>query len=52
MIEPGAPEASIMVYRMDSAEAGVAMPELGRALIDDAGVELVRAWIEDMPLEN
>ncbi|RIJ25867.1 hypothetical protein D1224_01745 [Henriciella barbarensis] len=52
VIEPGAPDASILVYRMDSAEAGVAMPELGRALIDDAGVELVRAWIEDMPTEN
>ena len=48
VIEPGLPDASIMVYRMDSSEAGVAMPELGRAMIDDEGVELVRAWISDM----
>ena len=48
VIEPGEPNASIMVYRMDSSEAGVAMPELGRALIDAEGVELVRAWISDM----
>ena len=45
VIEPGAPEESILVYRMASTEAGIAMPELGRAVIDEDGIALVRAWI-------
>ena len=45
VIKPGAPEESIMVYRMASTEAGVAMPELGRALPDTAGVALISDWI-------
>lgn len=48
VIEPGAPDQSILTYRMASTEAGVAMPELGRALIDEDGLELVRAWIAGM----
>jgi len=50
VIEPGAPEASILAFRMASDEAGVAMPELGRTLIDDEGVQLVHEWISQ--LEN
>jgi uncharacterized repeat protein (TIGR03806 family) len=49
VIEPGAPDASILTYRMASREPGVAMPELGRTLTDQAGLELVRAWISEMP---
>lgn len=45
VIEEGEPDASILLYRMASSEPGVAMPELGRTQIDDAGVELIRAWI-------
>ncbi|WP_018146565.1 SO2930 family diheme c-type cytochrome [Henriciella marina] len=48
VVAPGAPEASILTYRMNSDEAGIAMPELGRALIDGDGVELVREWIAGM----
>ena len=48
VVAPGAPDASIMPYRMNSGEAGVAMPELGRALVDENGVELVREWIAEM----
>ncbi|MCR9268352.1 MAG: hypothetical protein NXH72_00045 [Hyphomonadaceae bacterium] len=48
VIEPGDPEQSILAYRMASAEAGVAMPELGRALIHDEGVALIEAWIREM----
>ncbi|WP_084417965.1 SO2930 family diheme c-type cytochrome [Henriciella litoralis] len=48
VIDPGYPDQSIITFRMDSSEAGIAMPELGRALIDDDGVDLVRAWIGDM----
>ena len=48
VIEPGTPEASILAFRMASDEAGVAMPELGRTLIDDEGVQLVHEWIAQM----
>jgi len=51
VIVPGDPDASILTFRMASGEAGIAMPELGRALIDEAGVELVRDWIAQMPAE-
>ena len=44
-IVPGAPEASILVYRMGSGEPGVAMPELGKATVDEEGVALVERWI-------
>lgn len=49
VVEPGAPDSSILAYRMASREAGVAMPELGRTLIDQDGVDLVRAWIAELP---
>jgi hypothetical protein len=47
-IDPGHPERSIMVHRMATAEPGVAMPEVGRALVHDEGVTLVRDWIAGM----
>jgi uncharacterized repeat protein (TIGR03806 family) len=47
-IVPGRPERSILVYRMDSRDPGVMMPELGRALIHEEGVTLIREWIQQM----
>ncbi|MBL4869652.1 MAG: hypothetical protein JKX72_01725 [Robiginitomaculum sp.] len=49
VIEAGAPQTSILPYRMNSNEAGVAMPELGRSLAHKEGVELINAWIAQMP---
>lgn len=48
-IVPGAPDASILLYRMESTDPGIAMPELGRATVHKEGVALVRQWIESMP---
>ena len=48
VIAPGEPDKSILTYRMASNEPGIAMPELGRAVADEAGVDLVRAWIAGM----
>ena len=48
-IEPGHPEASILVYRMGSTEPGVAMPQIGRSMIDKEGLTLIRAYIKAMP---
>lgn len=45
---PGRPDASILLYRMDSAEPGIAMPELGKSSVDAKGVAVVRRWIAEM----
>jgi uncharacterized repeat protein (TIGR03806 family) len=47
-IVPGKPDESILVYRMESTETGVMMPELSRRLIDDEGLALVREWIANL----
>lgn len=48
-IVPGQPDASIMMYRIASTEPEVKMPELGRNLVHDEGVALIRDWITAMP---
>jgi mono/diheme cytochrome c family protein len=47
-IVPGKPDESIMVFRMESTEPGVMMPELPRRMVDDEGVALIREWIAKM----
>jgi uncharacterized repeat protein (TIGR03806 family) len=47
-IVPGDGDASILLYRMNSTEIGVAMPELGRTSIHADGVALIRDWINQM----
>ncbi len=44
-VVPGDPGASILLYRMQSLDPGAMMPELGRGVVHDEGVELIRAWI-------
>lgn len=48
-IAPGKPEASIMIHRMGSTEPGVAMPEVGRSMVHEEGVALIREWISSIP---
>jgi uncharacterized repeat protein (TIGR03806 family) len=48
-IVPGQPDKSILVYRIASTHPGVMMPELGKRLVHDEGVALVREWIKSMP---
>jgi uncharacterized repeat protein (TIGR03806 family) len=45
---PGRPDASIIAYRMASTDPGVMMPELGRSLVHDEGLALVRDYIAKM----
>ena len=52
VIEPGHPEQSILLHRMESTEPGVLMPELGRTVIDPRSIELIRDWIASMPEKN
>lgn len=44
-VVPGHPEKSILLFRMESVEPGVMMPELGRRVTDEEGVAVVRDWI-------
>jgi uncharacterized repeat protein (TIGR03806 family) len=47
-IDPGHPERSILVHRMQSTDPGVMMPELGRTLVDERAIQLMRDWIAGM----
>ncbi|MCK6544922.1 hypothetical protein L6R52_03580 [Myxococcota bacterium] len=48
-VVPGDPDTSILHYRVATEIVGDMMPLIGRSLRHDAGVALVRAWIEGMP---
>lgn len=48
-IVPGDAAHSISVYRMNSTEAGTAMPELARTVIHKEGVKLIVDWINSLP---
>ena len=47
-IVPGNPDESIMVYRMSSNDPGAMMPELGRRMVHEEGVDLIASWIAEM----
>jgi len=47
-IVPGHPDESILLYRMESTDPAVMMPELGRSLVHKEGAELIREWIAKM----
>lgn len=47
-IVPGQPDASILVFRLESTEPQIRMPELGRNLVHAESVALVRQWVSEM----
>ena len=47
-IVPGKSEDSILLARMHSLDPGIMMPESGRALRDEEGLEIVSAWIDSL----
>ena len=47
-IVPGHSDDSIMLFRMESLDPGIMMPESGRALADDAGIKLIKEWIDKL----
>jgi len=47
-ISPGEPDESILIYRMESTDPASMMPELGRSLSHDEGVDLIAEWIETL----
>lgn len=51
-IVPGDPDRSILLYRLESVEPGSRMPELGRELVHEEGVELIREWIASLDADT
>lgn len=47
-IHPGQPENSILYFRVASTDPGVMMPEVGRRLVHEEGLALIRDWISQM----
>ena len=48
-IAPGDPDHSYMIYRLESTDPGIAMPEVGRSTVHKEGAALLRQWIAEMP---
>jgi uncharacterized repeat protein (TIGR03806 family) len=48
LVEPGAPEQSLIYLRGDTAEAPLRMPPLGRNRVDEAYIELLGRWIASL----
>jgi uncharacterized repeat protein (TIGR03806 family) len=47
-IVPGKPHKSILSFRMQTNDPGIAMPELGREQVHKEGVALIKDWIKGM----
>jgi len=47
-IVPGKPDESLLVTRLVSTDPGIRMPELGRQMVHQESVALIRAWILTM----
>jgi len=44
-VVPGDPDHSIMTFRIASTAASVMMPQIGRSVVDNEGLQLVRDWV-------
>lgn len=47
-IVPGSSATSIMINRMKSLNPGVMMPEVGRTVVHEEGIQLLAEWIDKM----
>lgn len=48
-IVPGRPEESIIVHRISSTDPKAMMPELGKRMVHEEAVELIRQWVVQIP---
>ena len=48
-IVPGKPDESVLIYRIESHDPSIMMPNIGRSLVQDDAVAVVRAWIKGLP---
>jgi parallel beta-helix repeat protein len=51
-IVPGKPDQSILMHRLESDDPKAMMPNVGRSMVHDQGIALVRSWIESLPVEK
>jgi uncharacterized repeat protein (TIGR03806 family) len=51
-IVPGSPDESILAFRIETEDPGAMMPLLGRSPAHNEGVDLIRAWIANMPADD
>lgn len=51
-IVPGAPDDSIAVFRIESLDPDIKMPELPTRLLNPDGIQLIREWISAMPADD
>ncbi len=47
-IHPGKPDESVLIYRLESTDPSVMMPELGRSVVHHEGVEVLTRWIASL----
>ncbi len=48
-VVPGKPDDSILVYRLGATAPGIRMPEVGRSVVHQEGLDLIRQWIASLP---
>jgi hypothetical protein len=48
-VVPGKPDESILVYRLESQDPSIMMPNVGRRLVFETAVNLVREWVQHLP---
>jgi uncharacterized repeat protein (TIGR03806 family) len=46
---PGQPDESILVARMESIRPKEMMPQIGRSIVHEEGLELIREWVRSLP---
>ncbi len=51
-IVPGEPDKSILLYRMQSEDPSIRMPNVARNLVPTEAVALIEQWIAAMPKET
>lgn len=49
---PGRPEESILVARMESTRPKEMMPQIGRSVVHEEGLALIREWVRSMPVQG
>ena len=47
-IVPGKPDESILMFRLESEDPSIMMPNVARSLVPEEGVQLLRQWIAEM----
>ncbi len=50
-IDPKHPDRSILIFRLQSNDPGIMMPEIGRTLVHTEGVQLLRNWIKSLEID-